>query len=111
VVSEDGCTRTLSVEVIVEYICNTVAIPSVFSPNNDGLNDEFCVQNPQCVNNFELSIYNRWGELVFYTNNPNECWDGNFRGQAAPVGVYAFKIFASTGDDFITDSGNISLVR
>jgi len=111
VVTDDGCTKTLSVEVFVEYICNTVAIPSIFSPNNDGLNDEFCLQNPQCVNNFELSIYNRWGELVFYTNNPNACWDGTFRGQAAPVGVYAYKIFASLGDDFITDSGNISLVR
>jgi gliding motility-associated-like protein len=111
IITDDGCSITLSVEVIVEYTCKIVAIPSIFSPNNDGLNDEFCLQNPQCVNNFELSIYNRWGELVFYTNNPNVCWDGTFRGQAAPVGVYAYKIFASLGDDFITDSGNISLVK
>lgn len=111
IVTDDGCSRTLSVQILIEYTCNTVAIPTIFSPNNDGLNDEICIQNPQCVNNFELTIYNRWGEMVFYTNNPNKCWDGTFRGQAAPLGVYAYKVFASTGDVFLTDSGNISLVR
>jgi gliding motility-associated-like protein len=58
-----------------------------------------------------LAIYNRWGELVFFTDKVNECWDGSFRGQPAPIGVYAYKVRASTDDQIIRESGNISLVR
>lgn len=107
----DGCQRTVSVSVSVELPCKGVAIPTIFSPNGDGLNDEICIQNQNCVETFELAIYNRWGELVFYTNNPNECWDGSFRGQPAPIGVYAFKVFANANGLFLEESGNISLVR
>jgi gliding motility-associated-like protein len=111
VVSEAGCSSTLSIEVIVESQCRTLGIPTIFSPNNDGLNDQLCLQNPQCANTFELAIYNRWGELVFFTDKVNECWDGSFRGQPAPIGVYAYKVRASTDDQIIRESGNISLVR
>ena len=107
----DGCQRTVSVSVSVELPCKGVAIPTIFSPNGDGLNDEICIQNQHCVETFELAIYNRWGELVFYTNNPNECWDGSFRGQPAQIGVYAYKVFANATGLFLEESGNISLVR
>lgn len=111
VITDDGCQRTLSVSVIIELPCKGVAIPTIFTPNGDGLNDEICIQNQHCVETFELAIYNRWGELVFYTNNPNECWDGSFRGQPAPIGVYAFKVFANANGLFLEESGNISLIR
>ena len=107
----DGCQRTVSGSVSVELPCKGVAIPTIFSPNGDGLNDEICIQNQHCVETFELAIYNRWGELVFYTNNPNECWDGSFRGQPAQIGVYAYKVFANANGLFLEESGNISLVR
>jgi gliding motility-associated-like protein len=61
-------------------------VPNAFSPNNDGINEVF-----EPVSNFELNklrIYNRWGELVFESNNSPIKWDGTYKGQLCPAGVY-----------------------
>ncbi|MFM7024336.1 MAG: gliding motility-associated C-terminal domain-containing protein [Flavobacteriales bacterium] len=58
-------------------------LPNAFSPNGDGINDVFAVQG-ESIYIMRLSIFNRWGELVFETTDPSKGWDGN----GAPIGVY-----------------------
>ena len=65
-----------------------IYIPNAFTPNNDGINDAFKVVISE-VTRYELSIYNRWGELVFFSEDPDEVWVGNVNGgeHYAPAGI------------------------
>lgn len=111
IVTADGCVGTATVTVFVTEPCGETFLPTMFSPNNDGINDEFCVLG-NCVIGVELVIYNRWGEKVFETNDPTQCWRGNHRGKPVNTGVYAYKarIFLNDGTE-LGESGNITLVR
>lgn len=59
-----------------------------------------------------LSIYSRWGELVYQSESVADCWDGTFRGQALNAGVFVYQLHATliTGEE-ITRQGNITLMR
>jgi gliding motility-associated-like protein len=72
--------------ILVSKNCN-VLIPKVFSPNGDGINDYFNIL-PYNIESFELSIYNKWGKLVFYTNELSKSWDGSFNGELLPSDNY-----------------------
>jgi len=78
-------------------------IPTAFSPNGDGLNDTFGVL-AKGLEYFELTVYNRWGEVVFYSDQIGARWDGNYKGKAAPVGAYGYEVVAK-------DANNRSLKR
>ncbi len=67
-------------------------VPNIFTPNADGANDKFY---PICNCSFEQlewSVFNRWGELIFNTTNPNDKWDGRFKGVECADGVYFYTI-------------------
>lgn len=85
-----GCrdTATLNVDVRPEVRFH---LPNAFSPNGDGLNDLYKgVGIMEGAQNFQMSIWNRWGEMIFETNNPNEGWNGRIQntGKDVPLGVY-----------------------
>lgn len=88
-VNRKGCIVTDTIHVLP---CSELWIPNAFSPNNDGINDLFYVVNTGDVITFKLTIYNRWGERVFDTDNIYEPWDGNFDGKRCPVGVYHYVV-------------------
>ena len=90
-------------------------LPNAFTPNGDGLNDEFKpVQRYDFVKTYRLFIYNRWGQLIFDTPDINQGWDGTFKGQPAEQGTYVYKIVYTaypTGRETRTKTGNVMLVR
>ncbi len=68
-------------------------IPNAFSPNGDGLNDVFEVVAKEIIEElYSFKIYNRWGELVYKTNNKDQGWNGYYNNQLAPVGVYSYSM-------------------
>ncbi len=69
-----------------------VHFPNAFTPNGDGLNDTFL---PRCVDitKFTMTVYNRWGELVFTTNTTDQGWSGTAGNNPAPDGVYFYKAY------------------
>lgn len=85
--------------------------PTAFTPNGDNLNDNFTVFG-QYVVNFEMKIFNRWGELLFTTDNLAAGWDGTFRGNEMPEGTYTFiaHITDRAGRTF-KRSGSVLLLR
>lgn len=109
VTSTQGCRSEACVEILVKEE-STLYMPNSFTPNGDGLNDEYCVLSYNLLS-FDLKIYNRWGQLLFQTNDPGKCWDGSFKGQAVPD-VYVF-ILSAKGNDgtHYSRSGHISLIR
>ncbi len=94
-------------------------IPNSFSPNNDGINDRFdfftlfVVKNHQIsASDYELNVYNRWGENVYSTNNREKLWDGTFQGERLPGGVYLYRItFTEGSGKRFYESGTVHLIR
>lgn len=93
-IDANGCRSIDTVLVVVDIICNEAFIPSIFSPNGKGpqSNEKFCVLS-DCVAQFKLAIFNRWGERIFETEDINQCWDGTFKGAEAATGVYAYTMY------------------
>lgn len=86
-IDANGCLFEGSKEV---KIWKDVWFPTAFSPNGDGLNDVFSFLGANDVDDFEYYVYNRLGELVFYSNNRYEGWDGTYNGKMCPWGVYGW---------------------
>jgi gliding motility-associated-like protein len=85
-------------------------VPNVFTPNNDGMNDKFGVSG-QNIKEFEMTILNRWGEVVFHTTNVHDLWDGIYQGQVAGNSVYVYQITAKGYDGEETaKTGNITIL-
>lgn len=85
-------------------------VPSAFTPNGDGLNEELGVIGPE-VSGFSFRIFNRWGELVFSTTEQPRGWNGVYRGTRAPQGTYIYFIEATdTEGRQIKKSGNFVLL-
>ncbi len=85
-----GCMDTTELNVIV-YGEEQIVIPNAFSPNNDSINDFFFVQNNQ-LSSINLYIYNRWGELIYKTNDLNGKWDGTYQGNNCQDGTYFYLV-------------------
>jgi len=76
----DNCISAMDEIAIVETDCS-IYFPSAFTPNNDGKNDLFKILNAYNLREYHLSVYNRWGQKVFDSQNYNRGWDGTFNGQ------------------------------
>jgi gliding motility-associated-like protein len=87
-----GCIGNDTINVTTKECLKGVYIPTIFTPNNDGINDVF---TPKCYGNFEFfefSIYNRFGQKVFFSNIPNSIWDGSFKNKNVDFGAYIFVV-------------------
>ncbi|MFA0960724.1 PKD domain-containing protein [Roseivirga sp. BDSF3-8] len=106
-----NCPTTLEVDVI-EDCSPEVDAPNAFRPG--GTNREFFVF-PRYVNEFEIYIYNRWGELIFFSDNQDFRWDGTFNGSLVPAGTYAYVIrFTGIREEFNEEQrkrGSITIIR
>ncbi|MBY0424671.1 MAG: gliding motility-associated C-terminal domain-containing protein, partial [Cytophagales bacterium] len=87
----NNCSYSDSSQV-VEFCAPVVFAPSAFSPNGDGKNDQFEVFG-SFVTRFEINIYNRWGELIYHSDDFHFKWDGKFRGLDVPISAYPYVIY------------------
>lgn len=88
-----------------------VFIPNAFTPNNDGVNDVYYIPDANFTR-FEFSVYDRWGNRVFFSDSPSFRWNGDSAGKQLPSGVYVFVLEASTSKKAdIKRSGTITIVR
>ncbi len=113
-INEYGCTDTAYsiVKVIEEFI---MYVPNAFTPDDDDFNETF---KPIMTSGFdpasyELSIYNRWGELIFVSRNHDVGWNGTYQGNIVQDGVYVWKISLkdSYTDERKTFTGHVTLLR
>ena len=89
-----------------------VTIPRAFTPNNDGLNDLFIVYSSEKIFDYKISIYEQSGRLVYTSIQIEKGWDGNYRGEAAPQGIYVYIItFTSAEKEKIIKQGPLLLIR
>lgn len=89
-------------------------IPNAFTPNGDGLNDYFRIVGlpPENITMFNIRIFNRWGQVVYTSNDIREGWDGTFKGEVCPAGDYPWVIFYEDQNKTRTsNNGIVTLVR
>ena len=97
--------------LITRGLCQLL-MPNAFSPNRDGQNDLFRVKYPGFIKTFGMHIYNRFGQEIFYTQNPNMGWDGTYQGIDQPVGIYVWQITLTTfNGDQQSKKGTVMLLR
>jgi gliding motility-associated-like protein len=92
-VDTNGCVDT----VIQQYIQREIIrlnVPNAFTAGDDGYNDGFrpVFSSPDLISNYQINIFNRWGEVVFTSNNQYDAWDGKYKGLPCQSGAYSWKI-------------------
>jgi len=98
-----------NVEVLKKY---TIDVPTAFTPNGDGTNDVIFVRGWGLKELVSFKIYNRWGEMIFESNNLNIGWDGTYKGRIQEVETYVYYVEALTYEDrVLTKKGNINLIK
>ncbi|MCF8327035.1 MAG: gliding motility-associated C-terminal domain-containing protein [Bacteroidales bacterium] len=108
----NGCQNTASVVAKTED-CSTFFIPNAFSPNGDGINDVFKPKGDMsAVKEYEFKIFDRYGNIIFQTEDVNEGWDGRIDGELAPNDSYAYLIYYKSvwGKEF-TKKGTVIILR
>jgi gliding motility-associated-like protein len=107
-----NCSTTAHTEVIVENCPFDIYLPNAFSPNGDGHNDWFGVPYRSNVSAYQLTIYNRWGNLLYESNDPNPGWDGYYKGGTCPEGVYVYLLnYWGLDGQFYQKRGTVTLIR
>jgi gliding motility-associated-like protein len=88
-INDIGCESTF-----YKQITPTTSIPffapNAFTPDSDALNEVY-IPLLGCHKNFEFWVFNRWGENIFYSNDINNGWDGTYKNQLSPIGIYSWK--------------------
>jgi gliding motility-associated-like protein len=109
--NEIGCVDTIRKPIRIKPEFYFFA-PNAFTPDNDDrFNNYFSVSiiNPK---SFHIDIFNRWGELIYQSDDPRFKWDGTYQGKQVQDGVYVYKIFLqSINDDFIEHNGHVTVIR
>lgn len=117
VTDSNNCMSTDT--ILVNTICNSknYFIPNTFSPNGDGVNDVFYPRGDNLYNIQSMTIFNRWGQMVFQrrdfpANSQAMGWDGTFKGKPAPSDVYVYIIEVICNNaQIVALKGDVTLVR
>ncbi|HEY2721968.1 MAG TPA: gliding motility-associated C-terminal domain-containing protein, partial [Chitinophagaceae bacterium] len=106
VISDEGCTGS---DAVFVKVLKTPEIPNIFSPNGDGIHDNweisFLTSYPGCT----VDVYNRYGQLIFHSIGYDKPWDGTVNGNSAPVGTYYYIIDPKNGRGKM--SGYVDIIR
>lgn len=111
---QSGCTDTMFKQVDVLPVVS-YHMPNAFTPNNDGLNDDFRGKGVlPGVSDFSMKIWNRWGEMVYETDEPSRGWNGEYhnKGSLLPGGVYVYTVhYTEPRGKKVELKGHVTLIR
>lgn len=114
VLSECGDSLRLFADFTFTEDCDCEdEVPEIFSPNRDGINDVFRLYSNCTPTDYALLVFNRWGQVVFESNDPTQAWDGSVNGAPQELGVYLYRmVFRYPNSDATeTREGQFSLIR
>lgn len=108
VVPKSGCIE--AVDTVFVRVYQDLDIPNTFSPNGDGVNDLWNITPLEAYPQSLLTVYNRYGKVVFKTEGNAQLWNGQFNGEDLPVGIYYY-VLNFNEPDKKTRSGWVSIIR
>lgn len=105
-----GCSYSDTMVVTVNAPCLDPA--KIFTPNNDGLYDKWVVFNSNCISKVEANVYNRWGGLVYHSDDYRNTWDGSYKNKTLPDATYYYvlNIVDNNGIKY-TKKGSVTIMR
>jgi gliding motility-associated-like protein len=91
---------------------NQISVPNAFTPNDDGVHDVLLLEGSEHIQSLTFKVYNRWGEVVFETEEKDIAWTGESKDRVCAVGVYYWILEAVmlNGED-VQKKGNVTLMR
>ncbi|MBL7765409.1 MAG: gliding motility-associated C-terminal domain-containing protein [Chitinophagaceae bacterium] len=113
VTDASGCEVKDTVTILPGNCCEQIYIPNAFTPNGDGVNDEWKITTSTGMNIKQFAVFNRWGEMVWKGHDQRHFWDGTHKGEAATLGTYFYLLryqCLSDGQTY-TLKGDIHLLR
>jgi len=114
VFNEAGCSDTAKQLVVIKEDV-VVYVPNSFTPNNDGANDVFLpvITSGVVESQYQLLIFNRWGEVIFQTDDIYAGWDGTFNGTIVQDGVYIWQMeyLSKVSSEIVRQRGHVNLFR
>lgn len=112
IIDHNGCERIYHLKEIVVTQDIRILLPNAFTPNGDGLNDEFFATST-LITDLEIEIFDRWGKLIYRSEDLNFRWNGRkAEGDAWPEGAYVYKVRAVGYDgSIIRKSGTVTILR
>ncbi|MFZ1657210.1 MAG: gliding motility-associated C-terminal domain-containing protein [Flavobacteriales bacterium] len=107
-IDTNGCIATDQVTV---FFRGSLFVPNTFTPDGDGINELFHAITRE-VKTFRMEVFNRWGQLIFSTDDPNGAWNGTYKGEPSPVGVYVWQVdMLEIGGTSRHARGHVTLLR
>jgi gliding motility-associated-like protein len=101
-----------SINVSFKDCSCSLYVPNSFTPNNDGVNDNFFINLSCPLEEFDFTIFNRFGEIIFNAKNVSDSWDGTYMGKEVPVDTYAYKLtYKSERTSRVYKYGKINLFK
>ncbi len=111
VLTATGRCGQVSDTINIESCLCEMEFPNVFTPNGDGINDAFAPLEKCSVEQFLISVYNRWGLKVFESKDIDKLWDGSFKNRSCSSGVYFWEAQYLTGNDEVeVKKGHVTLI-
>jgi gliding motility-associated-like protein len=92
VIDDNKCETSDSIKITVSGGSSKILVPNAFSPNGDGINDTWMITNLSAYPGATVDVFNRYGQLVFHSENYNKAWDGNYNGNPLPMATYYYII-------------------
>ena len=111
VISNGGGCRDSTIKEYIVIKSPTFFAPNSFTPNDDGVNDEWKITGLELATNFQLKIFNRWGKLIFSTSDINESWDGKYLNTIVKQDNYIYHAVINFGLESYERYGHILLTK
>lgn len=106
------CASPLQPVWVKVYDSTIISVPNAFSPNGDGTNDVWRLKVQGMVNNYTLTVFNRYGQVVYTSRDINTPWDGTMNGKPLQVGTYYYIIQATDNNNrAVKQSGYVMLLK
>ncbi|MGB4844242.1 MAG: T9SS type B sorting domain-containing protein [Ferruginibacter sp.] len=112
--SQNGCgADTAQMNIVFEPCPCALLLPNAFTPNGDGLNDDFRPLHACDMENYNMTIFNSYGEVIHFTKDPLQGWDGKIKGKALNMGNYVWSVSYTkiSTQKNIQKQGNVLLLR
>lgn len=105
-----GCKDTASL-LLNALLLDDVYVPSAFTPNGDGRNDEVKVMGT-AIAELSFTIFNRWGQIIFHTTDKSRGWNGTTNGTVQPAGTYVYVVrVKKMSGQVVEKKGTVTLIR
>jgi gliding motility-associated-like protein len=106
------CRGRDTILVTLKECMQGLFVPSAFTPNNDGKNDDFKPLLFGNIEEYRFTVYNRWGQVVFSTTTPGQGWNGSFGGQPQNTNVFTWLCqYKLKNENFKVEKGIVTLIK